>query len=109
MSYDVVLVGHGLPLPVFLLDVLLQVEAALLGNVVLLEERLRRGQRGRRRGVREGAVSRRRTSLCLDTQTDGLLVKNHQSHQNKPRNQRLGSHCGSTWALELRVGKLGTG
>lgn len=41
MGDDVVLVGHALPLPIFLLHVLLQVEAALLGNVVLLEERLR--------------------------------------------------------------------
>lgn len=40
MSDDVVFVGHGLPLPVLLLYVLLQVEAALLRNVVLLEERL---------------------------------------------------------------------
>lgn len=40
MSDDVVLVGHGLPLAVLLLYVLLQVEAALLRNVVLLEERL---------------------------------------------------------------------
>lgn len=40
VSDDVVLVGHGLPLAVLLLYVLLQVEAALLGNVVLLEERL---------------------------------------------------------------------
>lgn len=38
---DVVLVSHGLPLPVLLLHVLLQVEAALLRHVVLLEERLR--------------------------------------------------------------------
>ena len=37
---DVVLVGHGLPLAVLLLHVLLQVEARLLGHVVLLEERL---------------------------------------------------------------------
>lgn len=51
MSDDVVLVGHGLPLPVLLLYVLLQVEAALLRNVVLLEERLRKGGGG---GVGEG-------------------------------------------------------
>ena len=38
---DVVLVSHGLPLAVLLLHVLLQVEAALLRNVVRLEERLR--------------------------------------------------------------------
>lgn len=37
---DVVLVGHGLPLAVLLLHVLLQVKAALLRNIILLEERL---------------------------------------------------------------------
>lgn len=41
MRDDVILVGHGLPLAVFLLHVLLQVEAALLGNVVLLEKGLK--------------------------------------------------------------------
>ena len=48
---DVVLVGHGLPLPVLLLHVLLQVEARLLRNVVLFEERLKReGEREREEG-----------------------------------------------------------
>lgn len=37
---DVILVGHRFPLPVLLLHVLLQVEAALLRNIILLEERL---------------------------------------------------------------------
>lgn len=45
MSDDVILVGHGLPLPVLLLDVLLQVEAALLRNGALLKERLQEGRR----------------------------------------------------------------
>lgn len=37
---DVILIGHRLPLPVLLFDILLQVETRLLRNVVLLEERL---------------------------------------------------------------------
>lgn len=41
---DVILNGHGLPFPVLLLHVLLQVEAGLLRDVVLLEERLKRTQ-----------------------------------------------------------------
>lgn len=48
VSDDVILIGHGFPLPVLFLYVLLQVEAALLGNVVLLEERLRKKDRGRK-------------------------------------------------------------
>lgn len=40
MGNDVILIGHGLPLPVLLFHVLLQVETRLLRNVVLLEERL---------------------------------------------------------------------
>lgn len=45
---DVILVGHGLPLPVLLFHILLQVEARLLGDVVLLEEGLEwRGHRRR--------------------------------------------------------------
>lgn len=40
VSDDVILVGHRLPLPVLLFHVLLQVETRLLGNVVLLKERL---------------------------------------------------------------------
>lgn len=42
---DVILIGHGLPLPVLLLHVLLQVETRLLGNVVLLEEGLKGSER----------------------------------------------------------------
>lgn len=38
MCDDVILIGHGLPLPVLLLYILLQVKAALLRNIVLLEE-----------------------------------------------------------------------
>lgn len=45
---DVILVGHGLPLPVLLLHVLLQVEAGFLGDVVLLEEGLQQ-KKGRKR------------------------------------------------------------
>lgn len=37
---DVILIGHGLPLPVLLLHILLQVETRFLRNIVLLEERL---------------------------------------------------------------------
>lgn len=44
---DVILVGHGLPLPVLLLHVLLQVEARLLRDVVLLEEGLQRWKEGK--------------------------------------------------------------
>lgn len=57
---DVILVGHGLPLPVLLLHVLLQVEARLLGDVVLLEEGLEWREEGRkeeRKGGREGGRS----------------------------------------------------
>lgn len=47
MGDDVILIGHRLPLPVLLLDVLLQIEARLLRNVVLLEKRLKHKQRSR--------------------------------------------------------------
>ena len=40
VSNNVVLVGHGFPLPVLLFHVLLQVETRFLRHVVLLEERL---------------------------------------------------------------------
>lgn len=42
---DVVLVGHGFPLPVLLFHVLLQVETRLLRDVVLFEESLRKKER----------------------------------------------------------------
>lgn len=46
MSDDVILIGHGFPLPVLLFHVLLQVETRLLGNVVLFEESLRKENEG---------------------------------------------------------------
>lgn len=42
MSDDVILIGHGFPLPVLLFHVLLQVETRLLGNIVLFEESLKK-------------------------------------------------------------------
>lgn len=50
VSDDVILIGHGLPLPVLLLHVLLQIEARLLGDVVLLKEGLQRRKEGRKVG-----------------------------------------------------------
>lgn len=46
VSDDVILVSHGFPLPVLLFHVLLQVEARLLGDVVLFEESLRKKNEG---------------------------------------------------------------
>lgn len=46
MSDDVILIGHGFPLPVLLFHVLLQVETRLLGNIVLFEESLRKKNEG---------------------------------------------------------------
>lgn len=42
VSDDVILIGHGFPLPVLLLHVLLQVKTRLLWNIVLLEEGLKK-------------------------------------------------------------------
>lgn len=46
VSDDVILVGHGFPLPVLLFNVLLQVETRLLGNIVLFKEGLRKKKGG---------------------------------------------------------------
>lgn len=46
VSDDVILVGHGFPLPVLLFNVLLQVETRLLENIVLFKKGLQKKKRG---------------------------------------------------------------
>lgn len=58
VSDDVILVGHGFPLPVLLFHVLLEVEPRLLRNVVLLKESLRKKNEG------EAVLSKRWMGGC---------------------------------------------
>lgn len=58
VSDDIILVGHGFPLPVLLFHVLLQVEPRLLGNIVLLKESLRKKNEG------EEGLNKRRMGGC---------------------------------------------